>query len=101
MTARGSIRFGVTAAALAGVGLLTAAASPPREGARYYSVHRQAGRQPDPAEIPDSVYAVIPEGAFLDAARPDLADPPPAPMATRTINGRVQAINRGDDPSLP
>lgn len=79
----------------------TVAASPPREGARYYSVHRQAGRQPDPAEIPDSVYAVIPEGAFLDAARPDLADPPPAPMATRTINGRVQAINRGDDPSLP
>ena len=31
MTARCSIRFGVMAAALAGVGLLTAAASPPRE----------------------------------------------------------------------
>lgn len=79
----------------------TVSASPPREGARYYSVHRQAGRDPDPAQIPESVYAVIPEGAFLDAARPDLADPPPAPVATRTINGRIQAINRGDDPSLP
>ena len=31
MTARGSIRFGMMAAALAGVGLLTAAAAPPRE----------------------------------------------------------------------
>lgn len=79
----------------------TVQAAPPREGARYYSVHRQAGREPDPAEIPDSVYAVIPEGAFLDAARPDLADPPPAPLATRNINGRIQAMNRGDDPSLP
>ena len=79
----------------------TVTASPPREGARYYSVHRQAGREPDPAEIPESVYAVIPEGAFLDAARSDLADPPAAPIATRTINGRIQAINRGDDPSLP
>jgi len=76
-------------------------AGPAREGPRYYSVHRQAGHEPDPTQIPESVYAVIPEGAFLDAARTDLADPPAAPVATRTINGRIQQVNRGDDGSLP
>lgn len=74
---------------------------PPRSGPRYYSVHRAAGHQPDPTAMPESVYAVIPEGAFLDAARTDLAEPPPPPVQTRTINGRVQAINQGDNPSLP
>ena len=38
MTARGSIRFGMTAAALAGVGLLTGAASPPRDRASVQPV---------------------------------------------------------------
>ncbi len=74
---------------------------PARSGPRYYSVHRAAGHEPDPTAMPESVYAVIPEGAFLDAARTDLADPPPPPIQTRTINGRVQAINQGADPSLP
>lgn len=77
------------------------AEGPPRTGPRYYSVHRAAGHQPDPTAMPESVYAVIPEGAFLDAARTDLAEPPPPPIQTRTINGRVQAINQGDNPSLP
>ncbi|MGQ3040553.1 MAG: hypothetical protein ACT6RD_02115 [Brevundimonas sp.] len=77
------------------------AEGPPRSGPRYYSVHRAAGHQPDPTAMPESVYAVIPEGAFLDAARTDLAEPPPPPVQTRTINGRVQAINQGDNPSLP
>ena len=77
------------------------AEGPARSGPRYYSVHRAAGHEPDPTAMPESVYAVIPEGAFLDAARTDLADPPPPPIQTRTINGRVQAINQGADPSLP
>lgn len=77
------------------------AEGPPRSGPRYYSVHRAAGHQPDPTAMPESVYAVIPEGAFLDAARTDLAEPPPPPVQTRTINGRIQAINQGDNPSLP
>jgi hypothetical protein len=77
------------------------AAGPAREGARYYSVHRQAGHQPDPTQIPESVYAVIPEGAFLDAARTDLADPPAAPVATRNINGRLQQVDRGDGGGQP
>lgn len=77
------------------------AEGPPRSGPRYYSVHRAAGHQPDPTAMPESVYAVIPEGAFLEGARTDLAEPPPPPIQTRTINGRVQAINQGDNPSLP
>ena len=43
MTARGSIRFGMIAAAVAGVGLLTAAAAPPRE--------RDASAQPVVVEL--------------------------------------------------
>jgi len=74
---------------------------PERNSARFYSLHRPAGLQPDRAELPESVYAVITESAFFDAARTDLAEPPPPPVQTRTFNGRVQAINPGGNPSLP
>jgi hypothetical protein len=74
---------------------------PGRNSARFYSLHRAAGLQPDRTELPESVYAVIPESAFFDAARTDLAEPPPPPVQTRTFNGRVQAINPGGNPSLP
>ncbi|CAN5254258.1 hypothetical protein BH10PSE2_BH10PSE2_01940 [soil metagenome] len=67
-----------------------AAAGPPREGARYYSVHRAEGRQPDPITMPESVYAPI-----------DLAEPPAQPVQTRNVNGRLQAVVPNADPSLP
>jgi hypothetical protein len=70
-----------------------AGAEPPRESARYYSVHRTEGRQPDPISMPESVY--------LDNAPIDLAEPPAAPVPTRTINGRTQLIVPNQDPSLP
>ena len=70
-----------------------AGAEPPRESARYYSVHRAGGHQPDPIAMPVSVY--------LDNAPIDLAEPPAAPVATRTINGRAQVMVPNQDPSLP
>ncbi|WP_122464635.1 hypothetical protein [Brevundimonas lutea] len=53
------------------------------DSARYYSVHRQAGRQPDPTPIPDPVY--------LDFAPVDLAEPPPAPVIARQ-NGLAPSV---------
>lgn len=46
-----------------------------RDGARYYSVHRQAGRAPDPTTLPAPF--------FLDSAPVDLAEPPPPPTLLR------------------
>ena len=53
------------------------AASPPRgEAPRYYSVHREYGRQPEQPEIP--------EAFFIDSVGgEDLAAPPPPPMSER------------------
>ena len=62
----------------------------PRETARYYSVHRAEGRQPDPITMPESVYTPI-----------DLAEPPAQPTQTRNVNGRLQAVVPNADPSLP
>ena len=57
------------------------------DSARYYSVHRQAGRRPDPTPIPDPVY--------LDFAPVDLAEPPPAPVIARQ-NGLAPSV--AEDP---
>jgi hypothetical protein len=70
-----------------------AGAEPPREGVRYYSVQRAVGRQPDPIAMPESVY--------LDNAPIDLAEPPAAPVRTRTVNGQAQVVVPNQDPNLP
>ncbi len=70
-----------------------AGAEPPREGVRYYSVQRAVGRQPDPIALPESVY--------LDNAPIDLAEPPAAPVRTRTVNGQAQIVVPNQDPNLP
>lgn len=60
--------------------------------ARYYSVHREAGRQPDPTVMPDPV--------FFDSVALDLAEPPEFEPPRRDAQGRrVPAANA--DPSLP
>lgn len=66
--------------------------APARQGARYYSVHREAGHQPDPMTLPESVFI---------GGSADLAEPPPAPVLPRTINGRAQAVVPNQDPALP
>lgn len=70
-----------------------ASGQPAQQGARYYSVHRAAGRQPDATPMPISVY--------LDSAPIDLAEPPPTPTVNRTPDGRVQPGVPDRDPNLP
>lgn len=56
-------------------------------GPRYYSVHRQAGRAPDPT--------ILPAPFFLDSAPVDLAEPPPPPTLLRP-GGLAPSVAGGD-----
>jgi hypothetical protein len=60
--------------------------------ARYYSVHRAAGRQPD--------RAVMPEPVFFDSVALDLAQPPETEPVRRDAQGRRIPVANAD-PSLP
>lgn len=73
-------------------GIQGSAAPPSPQGARYYSVHRGAGRQPDPT--------VIPEPVFFDSVTLDLAEPPASEPFLRDAQGRRRAVANAD-PSLP
>lgn len=55
-----------------------------RDGARYYSVHRLAGRDPDPTTLPAPF--------FLDSAPVDLAEPPPPPTLMRHQGGLAPSV---------
>jgi len=59
-----------------------------RDGARYYSVHREAGRTPDATTLPAPF--------FLDSAPVDLAEPPPPPALMRNQGGLAPSV-AGDD----
>jgi hypothetical protein len=79
------------------------AAAPAADGgARYYSVHRQAGRQPDATPLPAPVYLdALPVELSSTPASTDLAEPPAAPNLIRNANGRLQALPANEDPILP
>lgn len=68
------------------------APAPDRAGdsPRYYSVHRQAGQDPDPIPLPAPF--------FLDSAPVDLAEPPPPPAIIRNGAGMVASV---PEPDLP
>lgn len=63
-----------------------------QSGARYYSVHRDAGRRPDPTALPDPVY--------FDSVTVDLAEPPAEETPVRDLQGRRRVVPNAD-PSLP
>jgi hypothetical protein len=70
-----------------------AAAQAGQSGARYYSVHRDAGRRPDPTALPEPVY--------FDSVSLDLAEPPATEIQPRDAQGRRRAPVPNEDPSLP
>jgi hypothetical protein len=63
-----------------------------QSGARYYSVHRDAGHRPDPTALPEPVY--------FDSVTLDLAEPPENEPGTRDSQGRRRIVPN-NDPSLP
>lgn len=71
---------------------------PPTQGGRYYSVHRQNGRQPDALEMPapnyvDALVVTMPE----TIASQDLAVPEQGPTLIRDAQGRVRAAPAASD----
>ena len=71
---------------------------PPVQGGRYYSVHRQNGRQPDTLVIPEPTYVdglvvTMPE----TIASQDLAAPEQGPTLIRDAQGRVRAAPAASD----
>jgi hypothetical protein len=64
---------------------------PASQGARYYSVHRQHGRQPDAVELPQPTYVDALAVTMTESpATPDLAAPEPGPTLIRDAQGRVR-----------
>jgi len=76
--------------------------APVSGGARYYSVHRQAGRRPDATPIPAPSYLdALPVELDQAPASTDLAEPPAAPTLIRESGGRLRAAPPVDDPMIP
>ncbi|MBD7941827.1 hypothetical protein [Brevundimonas guildfordensis] len=76
--------------------------APTQSGARYYSVHRQAGRQPDATPLPAPNYLdALPVELDQPIASDDLAQPPEAPAVMRDAQGRLRAAPLTDGPDLP
>ncbi|MFT4913452.1 MAG: hypothetical protein ACI9YM_002050 [Brevundimonas sp.] len=68
-------------------------AGPAEQGARYYSVHRQNNRQPDPTPLPATTYVdAIAVDLPASLASQDLAAPPEPPTLVRNAQGRLQAM---------
>lgn len=64
---------------------------PAEQGARYYSVHRQTGRQPDPVAIPEPTYVdALAITTPVTLASQDLAQPDPGPTLIRGAQGRTR-----------
>lgn len=77
-------------------------AVPTQGSARYYSVHRQAGRQPDATPLPAPNYLdAMPVELNDTPTSDDLAQPPEPPALMRDAQGRLRAAPMADDPLLP
>jgi hypothetical protein len=65
---------------------------PSQQGARYYSVHRQNGREPDALTMPQPTYVDALAVTITETpASQDLAQPDQGPTLIRDANGRVRA----------
>lgn len=71
---------------------------PPRQGARYYSVHRQNGREPDALVMPAPTYVDALVVSMTEApASQDLAQPAQGPTLIRDHNGNMRAAPAASD----
>jgi hypothetical protein len=71
---------------------------PPQQGARYYSVHRQNGRQPDTLAMPDPTYVdALAITMTQTPASQDLAEPEQGPTLIRDSQGRTRTAPAASD----
>ena len=71
---------------------------PPAQGARYYSVHRQNGQQPDAMVMPEPTYVDALTLTLPDTpASQDLAEPEAGPTLIRDNQGRLRAAPAASD----
>lgn len=71
---------------------------PPRQGARYYSVHRQNGREPDALVMPEPNYVDALVVSSIDTlASQDLAEPAQGPTLIRNGDGSLRAAPAASD----
>lgn len=80
-----------------------ATGAPPRQqGARYYSVHRQNGRAPDPAVLPEPVWLDrMPVQLDSTPQSEDLASPPETPQMVRGADGRMRPVQGAQQDAIP
>ena len=81
-------------------------AAPPQSGAassaRYYSVHRQAGHEPDAIARPAPVYLdALPVQLAQTPTSTDLAQPDGPPTLLRGADGKVRALPQTEADELP
>ena len=71
---------------------------PPQQGARYYSVHRQNGRQPDALSMPEPTYVdALAITMTQTPASQDLAQPDQGPTLIRDNQGRTRPAPAASD----
>jgi hypothetical protein len=71
---------------------------PPQQGARYYSVHRQNGREPDALVMPAPTYVDALVVSMTEApTSQDLAEPERGPTLIRDQNGAMRAAPAASD----
>ncbi|WP_404416249.1 hypothetical protein [Brevundimonas vesicularis] len=92
----------VDAAAVAASDQAAQAPTAGDNSARYYSVHRQAGRHPDTIPAPQQTYLdALPVQMAQTPQSSDLAQPDGPPALIRNANGSLRAVPQTEADNLP
>lgn len=90
------------AAAVAASGQTAPTPAAGDNSARYYSVHRQAGRHPDAIPAPQQTYLdAMPVQMAQTPQSSDLAQPDGPPALIRNANGALRAVPQTEADNLP
>lgn len=90
------------AGAVAGSGQAAPTPTAGDSSARYYSVHRQAGRHPDAIPAPQQTYLdALPVQMAQTPQSSDLAQPDGPPALIRNANGSLRAVPQTEADNLP
>jgi len=90
------------AAAVAASGQAAPTPAAGDNSARYYSVHRQAGRHPDAIPAPQQTYLdALPVQMAQTPQSSDLAQPDGPPALIRNANGTLRAVPQTEADNLP